>query len=106
MATSKIKKDDTVILIAGKEKGKTGLVTKLEGNYAVVQGLNMVTHYVKRNQQQGTEGALKKIEAPIHVSNLAYYDDKEKKAVKIGFKILSDQTKIRYSKRTKKEVGK
>lgn len=106
MAMNKIQKSDTVVVLAGKEKGKTGVVQKLDGDFAVVEGLNMLTHYVKRDQQRGTEGALKKIEAPIHVSNLAYYDTKEKKPVKIGFKVLSDGAKIRYNKRTKKEVGK
>ena len=106
MTMRKIQKNDTVILLAGKDKGKTGVVQKIDGQHAVVEGINMVTHYVKRDPQRGIEGALKKLEAPVHLSNLAYYDSKEKKAVKIGFKVLSDGTKIRYNKRTKKEVGK
>jgi len=106
MALNKIQKDDKVILIAGKDKGKIGTVKKLQGDMAIVDGVNMVTHYVKRDQQRGIEGALKKKEAPVHVSNLAYYDEKAKKPVKIGVKVLSDGKKIRYNKRTKNEVGK
>ena len=106
MAMSKIQKNDTVILLSGKEKGKTGVVQKLDGDYAIAEGVNFLTHYVKRDQQRGVEGSLKKKEGPIHISNLAYYDTKEKKAVKIGFKVLSDGAKIRYNKRTKNEVGK
>ncbi len=106
MALNKIQKDDKVILIAGKDKGKIGTVKKLQDDMAIVDGVNMVTHYVKRDQQRGIEGALKKKEAAVHVSNLAYYDEKSKKPVKIGVKVLSDGKKIRYNKRTKKEVGK
>ena len=53
MAMNKIQKSDTVVVLAGKEKGKTGVVQKLDGDYAVVEGLNMLTHYVKRDQQRG-----------------------------------------------------
>ena len=106
MTLKRIRKNDTVMLIAGKDKGKTGEVLKIDGDKVLVSGLNMVTHYIKRDQQRGIEGSLTKKEAPIHVSNVAYFDKKSKKIVKIGIKVLSDGKKIRYNKRTKKEVGK
>lgn len=106
MSMRRICKDDTVIVLAGREKGKTGTVVKIDSDKVIVKGLNMLTHYIKRDQQKGVEGALKKVEAPIHISNLAYYDEKDKKPVKIGFKVLPEGKKIRYNKRTKKEVGK
>lgn len=105
MSIKRIQKSDTVIVLIGKDKGKTGQVQKVSGNHAVVQGLNMRTHYIKRDTQRGIEGALTKKEAPIHISNLAYFDQESKKPCKIGFKVLSDGKKIRYNKRTEKEVG-
>lgn len=105
MVTKHIRKGDTVVIIAGDEKGKTGSVAGVDGNVAIVSGLNMKTHYVKRDQQKGEEGGLKKKEGPIHLSNLAFYDAESKKPVKIGMQVLPDGKKIRYNKRTKKEVG-
>lgn len=105
MSISKIQKNDTVIVLAGKDKGKTGQVLKVNEFHALVQGLNLRTHYVKRDAQRGIEGALTKKEAPMHISNLAYYDQETKKACKIGFRVLPDGKKIRYNKRTEKEVG-
>ena len=56
MSISKIQKNDTVIVLAGKDKGRTGQVLKVNGFHAVVQGLNLRTHYVKRDAQRGIEG--------------------------------------------------
>ena len=106
MVMKHIRKGDTVVVIAGNEKGKTGSVANVNGETAIVSGLNMKTHYVRRNQQNGEEGGLKKKEGPIHLSNLAFYDEESKKPVKIGVQVLPDGKKIRYNKRTKKEVGK
>jgi len=106
MVMKKIRKDDTVVVLAGDDKGKTGVVLSVDGDRIIVQGLNLKTHYVKRDQQRGEEGGLKKQEGAIHASNLALYDDKSKKPVKIGIKVLPEGKKIRYNKRTKKEVGK
>lgn len=105
MTMQRIKKNDTVVVIAGKDKGKTGDVLKIDGDKVTVSGINMLTHYIKRDQQRGVEGSLSKKEAPIHVSNIAYYDKDSNKPAKIGFKVLSDGKKIRYNKRTKKEVS-
>lgn len=106
MSQSKIQKNDTVMLLCGKDKGKTGKVLKVSGDSVLVEGINMLTHYIKRDPQRGIEGALKKKEAPVHISNVGYYDEEVKKVAKIGFKVLSDGKKIRYNKRTKNEVGK
>ena len=106
MVMKHIRKGDTVIAITGDDKGKTGTVEEISGNKAIIAGLNMKTHYVKRDQQSGEEGGLKKKEGPINLSNLAFYDEKTKKPVKIGVQVLPDGKKIRYNKRTKKEVGK
>ena len=83
----KIKKDDTVIVLAGKDKGKTGKVLKAmpkEGR-VIVEGVNIQTKHAK--QTQTTPAEIKHQEGPIDVSNVAYYDTKAGKASKIGYKI-------------------
>ena len=104
MSMSKIKKNDQVIVLTGKEHGKTGLVLSVDGDRITVEGLNMATYYVKRNPNNNEDGGIRKKEMPIHVSNLAYYDVKLKKAVKIGIKTLPDGKKIRYNKASNERV--
>ncbi len=101
----KIKKGDMVTIITGKERGKVGVVLKkVKQEHFLVEGINMVTKTKKRNPQTGEEGGFSKVEAPIHKSNLAYYDDKTKKRVKIGIKILPEGGKIRYNKASNEPV--
>ncbi len=103
----KIKKGDMVAIITGKESGKVGVVLKkVKQEYFLVEGINMVTKTKKRNPQTGEEGGFSKIEAPIHKSNLAFYDDTAKKRVKIGIKVLPDGSKIRYNKASNEPVDK
>ena len=95
----KIKKDDTVIVLAGKDKGKTGKVLKAmpkEGR-VIVEGVNIQTKHAK--QTQTTPAEIKHQEGPIDVSNVAYYDTKAGKASKIGYKI-EDNKKVRVAKAT------
>ena len=105
----KIKKGDKVIVIAGHEKGKEGVVTHSmpSKNMVIVDGLNKVTKHNKPNQQN-TEGSITTMEAPIHVSNVAFYDSKSKSAVKLGYKVSVDEngkkTKVRVNKKTGTEV--
>ncbi len=94
----KIRKGDEVIVLTGKDKGKSGEITKImpaEGR-AIVQGVNMVKRH--QRQTQTAEGGIITKEAPIHVSNLALKDPKTGKATKVGFKIEKDGTKTRISK--------
>ena len=94
----KIKRDDTVKVIAGKDKGKIGKVLRTlpKENKVVVENVNMVT---KHNKPQGPQkpGGIEKMEAPIHVSNVMYYDNKEGKATRIGYK-FEDGKKVRFQK--------
>jgi len=102
----KLRKGDTVIVIAGgnskrdHDKGKTGEILKVneKDNTVVVQGINVVVKHVKPTQNK-PEGSVETHEAPIDASNVAYYDAKTKKAVKIGYKIV-DGKKIRINKKT------
>ena len=83
----KIKKGDKVVVIAGHEKGKEGIVIKSmpSKNMVVVEGLNKVTKHNKPNQQN-TEGSITTKEAPIHVSNVAIVDPKTKKPARVGYR--------------------
>ena len=100
----KLKKGDEVIVLAGKDKGKTGKIIKVEPlNYkAVVSGINKVKKHNKPDKDQA--GGIVEKEMPIHISNLAYYDSAMKKGVKIGFKFTNKNKKIRFNKQNQKEI--
>ena len=74
----KLKKGDQIVVIAGKEKGKTGTVTKVSPatNHVLVAGLNMIKKATKPNQQTGEGGGIIEKEAPIHASNVMLFDAK------------------------------
>ncbi len=96
---AKIKKGDKVVVLTGKDKGKTGQVTQVfpEDSRATVQGLNLVRRHTKQTASQDA-GIFTK-EAPIHLSNLAIADSKGKPS-RVGFKINADGTKVRVAKST------
>lgn len=95
----RIKKDDTVIVITGKDKGKTGKVMKAmpKDNKVVVEGVNIQTKHQKQTRTSAAE--IKHMEGPIDASNVMYYDTKAKEAVKIGYKVDGDK-KVRINKKT------
>ena len=100
----KLKKGDEVIILAGKDKGKTGKIIKVQplNNKAIVSGINKVKKHKKPDNNQ--PGGIIEKEMPIHVSNLSYYDAALKKGVKIGFKFSDKNKKIRFNKQNQKEV--
>ncbi|MBL4599101.1 MAG: 50S ribosomal protein L24 [Rhizobiaceae bacterium] len=96
----KIKKGDTVIVLTGKDKGRTGEVTQMltgKGK-AIVSGINMVKRHTKQTQTQ--EGGILAKEAAIQLSNLSLVDPKDGKATRVGFKTLDDGRKVRVAKRS------
>lgn len=95
----KIKKKDRVIVIAGKDKGKIGEVTAVhpKENRVVVSGVNMMSRHTKPSPK--AEGGIKKIEASIHVSNVAHLDPKDNKPARVGFKTVKEQ-KVRFARRS------
>lgn len=95
----KIKKNDTVLVIAGKDKGKKGKVLAAypKNQTVVVEGVNIQAHHDKAKQNMPAE--IRKIEGPIHVSNVMYYDTKAKQPVRIGYKVENGHKK-RISKKT------
>lgn len=101
----KIKKGDQVIVITGRDKGKTGEVVKSmpKDNKVVVSGINLVKRH-QRPTQESAGGIISK-EAPIHVSNVALIDPKDGKATRVGFKVENGQ-KVRVAKRSGEVIGK
>jgi large subunit ribosomal protein L24 len=97
---AKIKKGDNVIILAGRDKGRSGEVYMVmpDANKALVRGINLVKRHTK--QTQTTEGGILTKEAPIHLSNLSLADPKDGKPTRVGFQILADGTKVRVSKRS------
>ena len=95
----RIKKNDTVVVIAGKDKGKHGKVLKAmpKDNKVVVEGVNMQTKHAKATRNAAAE--IKHIEGPIDASNVMLYDAKTKEVIKFGYEVR-DGKKVRVSKKT------
>lgn len=100
----KIRKGDKIVILTGKDKGKTGEVIKVnpKAESALVQGLNMVKRHQRQSQTQ--EAGIIAKEAPIHLSNLAVADPKDGKPTRIGFRINADGSKIRVAKRSGESI--
>jgi large subunit ribosomal protein L24 len=95
----KIKRDDEVIVIAGKDKGKRGKVLRVLANgRLIVSGVNIVKKHVKANPQRGVQGGIVDREAGIHHSNVAIWNPKAEKADRVGFRVEDDGKKVRYLK--------
>ena len=95
----KIKSGDHVIITAGKDKGRTGNVTRLVGdNQVLVENLNMVKRHTKPNPAKGEPGGIVEREIPLDISNVMHYNPVSKKADRVGIKVLEDGTKVRYFK--------
>ena len=104
MAKFNIKKNDTVIVLAGEDKGKTGKVLKVlvEKERAIVEGVNFVNKSTKPNAKN-PQGGFEKVEAPIHISNLSLIDPKSGKATRIAIK--RDGKKVtRIAKKSGEEI--
>jgi len=97
----KIKKDDEVIVLTGKDKGKRGTVLRvLDDERLVVENINMAKRHTKANPQAGEAGGILDKEMPIQVSNIALFNSQTGKGDRVGFKILEDGRKVRYFKST------
>ena len=97
---AKIKKGDKVVVLAGRDRGRSGEVVRVmpdEGR-ALVRGVNMVRRHQRQTANQ--EGGIISKEGPIDLSNLAVADPKDGKATRVGFKILEDGRKVRFAKRS------
>ena len=103
---AKIRSNDEVIVLTGKDKGKTGKVTKVlvQESKVLVAGVNLVKKHQKPNPQLGVQGGIVEQEAPIHVSNVAIYNSAAGKADRVGFKI-EDGKKVRVFKSNNEMIG-
>ena len=101
---AKIRKGDKVVVLAGRDKGRTGEVVQVmrDAERALVRGV----HVVKRHQRQTPtqDGGIISKESPIHLSNLALADPRDGKPTRVGFKIMSDGRKVRVAKRSGVEI--
>ncbi len=102
----RIQKNDTVKILSGKDKGKTGKVLRVfsEKDKVVVEGVNIVKRHVKPGVIS-KEGGIVKIERPIHLSNVMVVDSKESTPVRVGYKMVDDK-KYRINKKTKDILSK
>ena len=96
---SKLKKDDEVVVLAGKDKGRRGTINRViikNGRKKVfVDGINMMKNHVRPNPQANEQGGIVEKESPMDISNVAIFNSSTKKADRVGFKILEDGTKVR-----------
>ncbi|AJD47001.1 50S ribosomal protein L24 [Alcanivorax sp. S71-1-4] len=101
----KIKRDDEVIVIAGKDKGKRGKVTRVLPNGRLfVAGVNIVKKHTRANPQRGIQGGIVEKEASIHHSNVAIWNPASQKADRVGFRV-EDGQKVRIFKSNGEVVG-
>ncbi len=105
MPKLKIKKGDTVVVLTGRDKGKSGSVLRAfpSDNKVIVQGVNIA----KRHQRQSptANGGIVEKEMPIHVSNVSHIDPKDNKPTRVGFKFLDDKSKVRIARRSGEVIG-
>ncbi len=95
----KIKRNDEVVVITGRDKGKRGKVNRvLPDGRLIVSGIQMIKKHQKPNPQLGVAGGIVEKEAPIQASNVAIYNPATKASDRVGFKILEDGSKIRVFK--------
>jgi large subunit ribosomal protein L24 len=101
---AKIRKGDKVVVLSGRDKGRTGEVIEVRPaeNRALVRGINLVKRHQKQSAAQ--EGGIISKEAPLHLSNIAIADPKDGKPTRIGFKTHADGKKIRIAKRSGVEI--
>ncbi|GHU02432.1 50S ribosomal protein L24 [Alphaproteobacteria bacterium] len=105
-AKMKIVKGDKVVVLTGKDKGKTGEVILAipADRKVVVQGVNVATKHVKPTQESA--GGIVKVEKPLDVSNVALVDPKSGKPTRVGIKVAKDGTKTRVAKKSGQEIAK
>ena len=92
---NRIKKGDQVIVIAGRDKGKTGDVVRVLGDKVVVSNINIVKRHTKPNPQAGQPGGVIERESPIHVSNVMLFNPASGKGERVGTKVLGDGRRLR-----------
>ena len=100
MAGPRVKRNDTVYVTTGRDKGKTGKVLAVhpEKQQVLVEGINMVTRAVRPNPQKNIKGGLVRSELALHISNVAVIDPETNAPSRIGYQFLEDGSKVRVSR--------
>jgi|SRR5512143_2662850 large subunit ribosomal protein L24 len=101
----KIKKGDNVVVIAGRDRGKRGLVTRVLAEHVVVAGINQVKKHQRPNPMKNEPGGIVSKEMPIHASNVAIWNPVTQKADRIGIRVLDDGRKVRFYKSNGELLG-
>jgi len=102
---ARIKKGDEVVVLAGRDKGKRGTVTRrVDADHVVVEGVNRVKKHQRPNPMKGETGGIVDKDMPIHVSNVALFNPQTQKADRIGFKLLDDGRKVRVFRSNGEQV--
>lgn len=106
MSKMKIKRDDTVVITAGKNRGKVGRVLRVlpDAGRVVVEKVNLVKRHVK--PQGDRPGGVVEKEASLHISNVALWDASEGRRVRVGIKVLADGTRVRTDRRSGADIDK
>ena len=96
----RIRKDDEVVVITGKDKGRRGKVMRVmeDGERVIVAGVNMVKRHTKPNPARNVAGGIVEREAAIHISNVMLFNPLTRKGDRVGFRVLEDGCKVRYFK--------
>jgi len=102
---NKIRKGDEIIVIAGRDKGKRGMISlRKDDSYVLVDGINLVKKHAKPNPLKGVTGGIVEKNMPIHQSNVAIFNSATGKADRVGIKILADGKKVRVFKSSGDEI--
>ncbi len=102
----KIKKGDNVVVIAGRDKGKRGEVSRVvDAEHVVVNGINQVKRHTRPNPLKNQPGGIVSKEMPIHVSNVAIWNPVTQKADRVGIRVLEDGRKVRFFKSNGEQIG-
>lgn len=102
---SRIRKGDTVIVVSGRERGKTGKVLSVDrsAGKVIVEKLNIIKRHTKPNQKVKQGGILER-EAPLQISNVMFFCPVTQKATRIGIRVLEDGRRVRFSKKSNESV--
>jgi large subunit ribosomal protein L24 len=102
----KIRTGDNVVVIAGRDKGKRGTVTRvLDAEHVIVGGINQVKKHQRPNPMKNEQGGIVTRDMPIHVSNVAVWNPVTQKADRVGFRTLEDGRKVRFYKSNGEQIG-
>lgn len=103
---NKIRKGDEIVVIAGKDKGRRGMVLAcVDAEHVVVEGINRAKKHVKPNPVKGEVGGFVDKNMPLHISNVSLYNPASQKPDRVGFKRLEDGTKVRIFRSNGEVVG-